>query len=103
MLNKRHGAILGLLQEQGALSLAALAQALAVSAETVRRDVQRLAEAGLLARFHGGVRLPISTTENIAYRQRQAMESDGKIRIAKEIAKRIPNGCSLLMTIVLHA
>jgi hypothetical protein len=28
MLNKRHGAILGLLQEQGALSLAALAQAL---------------------------------------------------------------------------
>mgnify|MGYP007006504901 CR=1 FL=1 len=26
-----------------------------------------MAEAGLLARFHGGVRVPSSTTENIAY------------------------------------
>ena len=33
-----------------------------------------LAEAGLLARFHGGVRVPGSTTENIAYRQRQLPE-----------------------------
>ena len=67
--------------------------------QTVRRDVQRLAEVGLLTRFHGGVRLPSSTTENIAYRQRQAMQSEGKLRIARAIAERIPNGCSLIMNI----
>lgn len=98
-LNPRQTQLIDTVRAEGAVSIESLAERFSVTLQTVRRDVQRLAEAGLLARFHGGVRLPISTTENIAYRQRQAMESDGKIRIAKEIAKRIPNGCSLLMTI----
>ena len=97
--NPRQSQLLDLVQARGSVSIEFLAETFSVTLQTVRRDVQRLAEAGLLSRFHGGVRLPGSTTENIAYRQRQAMESDGKIRIAKEIAKRIPNGCSLLMTI----
>ena len=67
--------------------------------QTVRRDVQRLSEAGLLARFHGGVRLPSSTTENIAYRQRQALQADGKARIARAVAQRVPAGCSLILNI----
>ena len=70
-----------------------------VTLQTVRRDVTRLAEAGLLARFHGGVRLPGSTTENIAYRQRQALAADEKRRIAQAIAQRVPNGCSLVMNV----
>ena len=70
-----------------------------VTLQTVRRDVTRLAEAGLLARFHGGVRLPESTTENIAYRQRQAIAADEKRRIAQAIAQRVPNGCSLVMNV----
>lgn len=98
-LNPRQTQLIDAVRAEGAVSIESLAERFSVTLQTVRRDVQRLAEAGLLARFHGGVRLPISTTENIAYRQRQAMQSDGKIRIAKEIAKRIPNGCSLLMTI----
>ena len=98
-LNPRQTQLIDTVRAEGAVSIESLAERFSVTLQTVRRDVQRLAEAGLLARFHGGVRLPISTTENIAYRQRQAMQSDGKIRIAKEIAKRIPNGCSLLMTI----
>ncbi len=57
MLNKRHGAILKLLQEEGALPLTALAQALAVSGETVRRDVRAMAEAGVVVRVHGAVGL----------------------------------------------
>jgi DeoR family glycerol-3-phosphate regulon repressor len=45
------------------------------------------------------VRLPGSTTENIAYRQRQALEADAKTRIAQAIARRVPNGCSLILNI----
>ena len=41
-----------------------LAETLGVTLQTVRRDVQRLAESGLLTRFHGGVRVPSSTVEN---------------------------------------
>jgi hypothetical protein len=39
-----------------------------------------LSEAGLLARFHGGARVPGSTTENIAYRQRQQMQPGRQAR-----------------------
>ncbi len=81
------------------MSVEALAERFGVTLQTVRRDVKLLAEAGLLARFHGGVRVPSSTTENIAYRQRQALNAEGKQRIARAIAQAVPQGCSLLMNI----
>ncbi len=58
-----------------------------------------LAEGGLLARFHGGVRLPASTTENIAYRQRKLLNESAKRRIAKAVARDVPNGCSMIINI----
>ena len=51
--------------------------------------MQRLAEAGVLARFHGGVRLPGSTTENLAYRRRQALRAEAKQRIARAVAANL--------------
>ncbi len=98
-LNPRQSELLDLVRQHGVLSIEALAERFGVTLQTVRRDVQRLAEAGLLARFHGGVRLPLSTTENIGYRQRQALQAEGKTRIARAIAARVPNGCSLIMNI----
>ena len=67
-LNPRQTQLIDTVRAEGAVSIESLAERFSVTLQTVRRDVQRLAEAGLLARFHGGVRLPISTTENIAYR-----------------------------------
>ena len=85
------------------MSVEALAAHFGVTLQTVRRDVQRLAETGLVARFHGGVRIPSSTTENIAYRQRQALFHDEKARIARAVARtiaaRFPGGCSLILNI----
>ena len=98
-LNPRQTELIDAVCAQGPMSIEALAERFGVTLQTVRRDVQRLAEAGLLKRFHGGVRLPGSTTENIAYRQRQALESEGKRQIARAIAQRIPHGCSLMMNI----
>ena len=98
-LAPRHTQMLDLVRAQGPQSIEALAERFGVTLQTVRRDVQRLAEAGLLSRFHGGVRLPGSTTENIAYRQRQAMQSEAKNGIARAIARRVPNGCSLILNI----
>ena len=63
-----------------------------VTLQTVRRDVKLLSDAGLLARFHGGVRVPSSTTENIAYRQRQSLNEAAKQRIARAVAKAVPDG-----------
>jgi DeoR family glycerol-3-phosphate regulon repressor len=67
--------------------------------EVRTRGSVSVAEAGLLARFHGGVRLPSSTVENIAYRQRQQLNEAGKQRIARSVAKAVPDGCSLIINI----
>ncbi|MDE2146974.1 MAG: DeoR/GlpR transcriptional regulator [Burkholderiales bacterium] len=97
--NPRQAELLEEVQRQGSASVDALAERFGVTLQTVRRDVKLLAEAGLLARFHGGVRLPRSTTENIAYRQRQQLNLAAKQAIAREIARAVPAGCSLILNI----
>ena len=97
--NPRQSQLLDEVRARGSATVEALAEQFGVTLQTVRRDVQRLSEAGLLSRFHGGVRVPSSTTENIAYRQRQALQADGKSRIARAIAARVPEGCSLILNI----
>ncbi|MDT7837840.1 DeoR/GlpR family DNA-binding transcription regulator [Aquabacterium sp. OR-4] len=97
--NPRHDAMLAAVRELGTASVEALAERFGVTLQTVRRDVKLLADAGLVARFHGGVRLPSSTTENIAYRQRQALHDAAKQRIARAVAREVPDGCSLILNI----
>jgi DeoR family glycerol-3-phosphate regulon repressor len=88
-LNPRQTALVEAVRQHGAASIEELAQRFEVTLQTVRRDVNLLARAGLLSRFHGGVRIEASTTENIAYQQRQALNAEGKRR----------NGCSLILNI----
>jgi len=83
----------------GSVTVESLAERFGVTLQTVRRDVRLLAEAGVLARFHGGVRVPGSTTENLAYRQRQQLNEDAKQRIARRVASDVPHGCSLIINI----
>jgi DeoR family glycerol-3-phosphate regulon repressor len=97
--NPRQAALLELVQGAGAMSVEALAEQFGVTLQTVRRDVGLLAQAGLLARFHGGVRLPASTTENIAYRQRRELNEGAKRRIALAVANAVPHGCSMILNI----
>lgn len=86
-------------QARGTVSVEELATFLNVTLQTVRRDVKLLSDAGLLARFHGGARVPSSTTENLAYRQRQLLNEAAKQRIARAVAQAVPEGCSLIINI----
>ena len=95
----RQTEILDVLRQHGAQTIEALAQRCGVSVQTVRRDVHRLAEEGLLLRFHGGVRMPGSATENMASRQRQAWQAGAKSAMARAVAARVPNGSALFMNI----
>ena len=98
-LNPRQIRILDVVRLRGAQSVESLSEELNVTLQTVRRDVQRLADAKVLTRFHGGVRLPNSTIENIARTARQTLHAPGKGRIAEVIASCIPNHCSLILNI----
>ena len=97
--NPRQAELLHEVQRLGSASVEALAERFGVTLQTVRRDVKLLTEAGLVARFHGGVRVPTSTTENIAYRQRQQLNQAAKQRIARAVAQAVPHGCSLIINI----
>lgn len=98
-LNPRQLNLLGVVRSRGSVTVEKLAEKLGVTLQTVRRDVHRLDEAGLLTRFHGGARVPSSTTENIAHQQRESLNARGKTRIARAVAADIPNDCSLILNI----
>ncbi len=97
--NPRQIKLLTVVQTKGSVTVDELADTLDVTLQTVRRDVQRLADEGLLTRFHGGVRVPSSTIENIAHQQRESLNADGKTRIARLVAAAVPNDCSLMLNI----
>jgi len=97
--NPRQLQLLQSVQQQGSVTVERLAETLGVTLQTVRRDVQKLADEGLLTRFHGGVRVPSSTVENIAHLQRVQLHAAEKTRIARSIAEAIPHHCSLILNI----
>jgi DeoR family transcriptional regulator, glycerol-3-phosphate regulon repressor len=97
--NPRQLKLLEVVRAHGSLTVDQLAETLGVTLQTVRRDVQRMADDGLLARFHGGVRVPTSTTENLAYQQRESLNAEGKARIARAVAEQVPDNCSLILNI----
>lgn len=102
MQMNRHPRLLELIayvQAHGSVTVEQLAETLGVTLQTVRRDVQRLADEGLLARFHGGVRVPSSTIENIEHKQRENLNAEAKARIARDVAAAVPNDCSLILNI----
>lgn len=97
-LNARQRQLLEQIRLHGFGSVEQLAQQFDVTMQTIRRDLKRLTEGKLLRRYHGGAGLP-SSVENIAYNQRQVLNSDGKRRIAALVAAQVSDGQSLIINI----
>lgn len=98
-LNPRQLAMLETVREQGSLRTEELAARFDTTLQTVRRDIQRLSDAGVLQRFHGGVRAIDSSSRNTAYSERQRLQALAKRSIARTVAAAIPAGSSLFMNI----
>ncbi|MBB4862698.1 DeoR family glycerol-3-phosphate regulon repressor [Pseudomonas nitritireducens] len=97
-LPPRQQSILDLVRERGYLSIEELAQQFAVTPQTIRRDINQLAEQNLLRRYHGGAAWD-SSVENTAYNTRADQMRDEKQRIAEAIAAQIPDNASLFINI----
>jgi DeoR/GlpR family transcriptional regulator of sugar metabolism len=67
--SERRQRILGVLQKEGKVVAAELTGRLKVSIDTVRRDLNQLAQEGLIQRVHGGG-LPASPALNPALQRR---------------------------------
>ncbi|MSP83314.1 MAG: DeoR/GlpR transcriptional regulator [Alphaproteobacteria bacterium] len=92
----RQAAILEAVARAGSCSISQLAQDLAVSDETIRRDIKVLADEGRVVKIHGAVALPDILRES-AFELRLRENADGKKAIAKAAAREIANGDSVML------
>lgn len=97
-LPPRQQQILELVRERGYVSIEEMAQLFVVTPQTIRRDINQLAEGGLLRRYHGGAAYD-SSIENTAYAMRADQMRDEKQRIAEAIAAQVPDHASLFINI----
>ncbi|MCU0826961.1 MAG: DeoR/GlpR family DNA-binding transcription regulator [Tabrizicola sp.] len=99
MWHSRHDKdILDHLGRTGSARIEELARNLSVSAETVRRAIRRLEQAGAVTRVHGGVNLRGWGLEP-SFVQRMAVNPDRKRRVAARLAGLIPDGASLFLDV----
>lgn len=96
MLSKRHSEILKILDAQGTATIAALAAAMNVSLETIRRDVRPLVDGGTVLRMHGAIGLSSQAGE-APFRRRMRENAAAKQRIASMAAAGLRHGDSVMM------
>ncbi len=95
LAEERRALILDILAQRGSASVRDLHRRLKVSAETVRRDITRLAGEGRLRKTHGGA-LAMDAVEPV-FDERLAVNAEGKERIGRAAAALVPDGASLLI------
>ncbi|MGY5450995.1 DeoR/GlpR family transcriptional regulator [Agarivorans sp. MS3-6] len=96
---QRHQQILQVIKTQGFVATEELVETLNVSPQTIRRDLNVLAEQKLIHRHHGGASLLASSVVNDSYSNRKIKQHLEKESIALKIAEQIPNGASLFLDI----
>ncbi|WP_159674396.1 DeoR/GlpR family DNA-binding transcription regulator [Andreprevotia sp. IGB-42] len=90
LTSQRKQHILAILQRDGQVIAKAVSQELALSEDTIRRDLRELAAEGLLQRVHGGA-LPASPAV-ADFASRNHIAADGKARIGRAAAQMIGDG-----------
>jgi DeoR family transcriptional regulator, glycerol-3-phosphate regulon repressor len=85
-----------LIARNGAQSVEALASRFGVSAETVRRDLGRLARSGVIQKVHGGARTAPAPLEG-SFAERMAEDAEAKEVIAAKLAALVTPGETLFI------
>ena len=90
--------ILDIARSEGRVTVDDLAVRFGVTAQTIRRDLAELDDAGELERVHGGAILR-SGVVNIGYQDRAALNAEGKRALARACAEAIPHNAALFIAI----
>ena len=94
--SQRQQQILSSLQQQDVVRVSALAEALGVSQNTVRNDLDALAADGLVIRTHGGATIPRQVLP-APLRPKSLVIGPGGDHVARYAASRIEDGDSLIL------
>lgn len=94
----RHERIVDFVNRRGFANIEQLTSHFMVTPQTIRRDLNQLANSGHVRRHHGGASSS-SSTKNSDYSDRLSFNMGSKNRIAECVAHSIPNGASLFINI----
>lgn len=97
-VQRRRYKIQQLIQAKGFVTIDHLAREFNVTPQTIRRDINLLSESGFVNRYHGGAGTA-SSTENVDYTDRKILCLKEKRRIARMVAKQIPDHASIFINI----
>ncbi len=92
----RYDRLIALINTHGYMRVDELAAELNVSTQTIRRDIKKLCDDGVLSRYHGGVAKP-SPVARASIEQREIVQSDEKKRIAQAIVERLSDRCTVFL------
>jgi DeoR/GlpR family transcriptional regulator of sugar metabolism len=95
--NPRYDQLLSLINAKGYMRIDELASLLDVSTQTIRRDIKKLSEDGILSRYHGGAG-QASSAINRDLEKREVSQTEEKSRIAKAVAARIPDRSTVFLS-----
>lgn len=96
----RQREILALTERNGFVTIESLAEEFGVSAQTIRRDIIALADAGRLQRFHGGAGVTgQAETLRLDHGQKEQLSVEEKLRVAQAAAACVPDGASLFLDV----
>lgn len=95
-VTRRQNVILDWVQEQKQVAVDDLAEHFGVTTQTIRRDLNKLCEQGLLRRHYGGVSLPPRPL-NVSIHIRRSRYVARKEVLAKAVAALIPNHTTISM------
>jgi len=98
ILSERQAHIAEMVRQADFIRVEDLSQRFQVTTQTIRRDLNLLCEQGFARRVRGGVQR-IHTLGNIEYAWRQILNNEAKQTIAREVARHVPNGVSLAISI----
>lgn len=96
-MNERLMKILEILEREKYCTTDYLANTLYVVPATIRRDLKKLEQQGLVTRNYGGVSIISHNNRNVPYVVRQNSNNSVKVNLAKEAIKLIPDGSTIFL------
>ena len=96
MLSPRQRKILRLIEDHQRVRVDDLADRFSTTPQTIRKDLQRLADLHHIVRFHGGASL-VGGVEYATPSTREGDAPDAKRAIGAAVAGRIPMACSIFL------
>lgn len=97
MKNNNYLEILNLCNNKGKISVEELVDILNLSPSTIRREIKKLSDDGMVKRYHGGIESTFDTNKFLPYEQRSDLYKNEKSRIGKKAASLIKDNSIILI------